>query len=646
MAQTKNLGQVSGIHIGTVPPTNTQLIWYDETVSQRCHKVYDYNLLQWVIIDQKVISNITYLELTNLASSVGLPLGKFYRITDKADCLAVSVTSTKVFYFDAKGNLLVDDLGSNIQVHVSSSNLQIDGLAGTYNESNSTLSFSFGEYTPANTDYFLGKVIRNGINYLAKFKLTSLISTQTGNSLVWNGNGFYFNFVNALKAVLDKTGGVVGYNSYTSQIQSLNTQITNISSNYQNLLDYTSDLIDDRITDNVILGKKLLTNPDVSQSPTDISSGDSLTLIISKIQRWINSLKLATGIKISSGFTLPTAEASVAVNDTVETAIAKLQYSYNNINISESLKLPSNWTSNPTVTEINLSPTMTFAQAFAILQGKFNHIGTIVKNSITSKATTIRDAIGNTVPTVLIDMAAGSIKLNNEAYASNYFDSLFNKDGLVVENKNILNSILSFSNSGFKVSTGTNQNSYYWENEETKELRSGSYVHAKKTVGTGNPSMYAAFTAAIEESLVSNNSFDAFFNRLKVGNLTGHAQKFSLESQGGNETRYIYRGTMFVVVLPGPTASDGTITLNLPSNPSDGTFIFISCSKINVLLNGNGAALEFVKSKSLVQTISTGGGTIQLNTSAATAETNYLCMFGSSNAVYGWRVVKISSNVD
>lgn len=38
---TKNLGQVAGVAIQNTPPTNIALIWYDNTPSQMCHKVYD-----------------------------------------------------------------------------------------------------------------------------------------------------------------------------------------------------------------------------------------------------------------------------------------------------------------------------------------------------------------------------------------------------------------------------------------------------------------------------------------------------------------------------------------------------------------------------------------------------------------------------
>lgn len=80
---TKNLGQVAGVAIQNTPPTNIALIWYDNTPSQMCHKVYDTAKKTWVIIDQKIISSITYSEIENIARQSGLPLGKFYQITDR-----------------------------------------------------------------------------------------------------------------------------------------------------------------------------------------------------------------------------------------------------------------------------------------------------------------------------------------------------------------------------------------------------------------------------------------------------------------------------------------------------------------------------------------------------------------------------------
>lgn len=42
-----NLGQVSSIHIGSTPPSNTKLIWYDTNVN--AHKVYVVSLSLWVL---------------------------------------------------------------------------------------------------------------------------------------------------------------------------------------------------------------------------------------------------------------------------------------------------------------------------------------------------------------------------------------------------------------------------------------------------------------------------------------------------------------------------------------------------------------------------------------------------------------------
>ena len=119
---SSNIGQVAGIYVGTNPPENIKLIWWDSTPSQQVHKVYDYNLKQWVIINQSILSSITYSELKNIANTVGLSLGKFYVLRDKSDALAISIATTKIQYVDVNGNLLVDDLAANASYFISSSN--------------------------------------------------------------------------------------------------------------------------------------------------------------------------------------------------------------------------------------------------------------------------------------------------------------------------------------------------------------------------------------------------------------------------------------------------------------------------------------------------------------------------------------------
>ena len=321
---TKNLGQVAGVHIGSTPPDNVILIWYDNTPSQMRHKIYDPGLSQWVVLDQNVISLITYSELVNLAKNVGLSIGQWFQIKDKGNALALAITTTKVQYDDALGNILIDDLGTNIQYHVTSSNLSIDDVIGVFDEVNKKLVFQFNEVVPDMTadDFVLGKIQRNNVWSLAKYRLSSFLSKVTGNSISWNG-GFFFNFGDALKGQLDKKGGVVAKDTYDKDLQLLNTSIQNVGKANQQIIDNANKAITEATSDTAIYAKK---SPalETGGEPTDAAKGDSLLTILSKFQRYITRFKYATGIKLTKGF-LPAKENSpVNNNDTVESAIQKL----------------------------------------------------------------------------------------------------------------------------------------------------------------------------------------------------------------------------------------------------------------------------------------------------------------------------------
>ena len=321
---TKNLGQVAGVHIGSTPPDNVILIWYDNTPSQMRHKIYDPGLSQWVVLDQNVISLITYSELVNLAKNVGLSIGQWFQIKDKGNALALAITTTKVQYDDALGNILIDDLGTNIQYHVTSSNLSIDDVIGVFDEVNKKLVFQFNEVVPDMTadDFVLGKIQRNNVWSLAKYRLSSFLSKVTGNSISWNG-GFFFNFGDALKGQLDKKGGVVAKDTYDKDLQLLNTSIQNVGKANQQIIDNANKAITEATSDTAIYAKK---SPalETGGEPTDAAKGDSLLTILSKFQRYITRFKYATGIKLTKGF-LPAKEKSpVNNNDTVESAIQKL----------------------------------------------------------------------------------------------------------------------------------------------------------------------------------------------------------------------------------------------------------------------------------------------------------------------------------
>lgn len=321
---TKNLGQVSGVAIQNTPPNNTALIWYDNTPSQMCHKVYDTAKQQWVIIDQKIISLITYSEIENLARQSGLPLGKFYQITDRNNALAVAIASTKVQYADALGNILIDDLGTNIQYHVSSSNLQIDNVVGVFDETKSKLVFEFEELgTEFDNDYILGKTKRNNVWTLFKFKLKSLVSSETGNSITWN-NGLFLNIQNIIKGLKDKVGGFVSFERFTQTIETQNTAINNVGKENQNIIQNAHDELMENASDTAVYNKKLPLELETGGEPVDMSKGNTLIQCLSKIQRYINRFKYATGIRLSPDFSANKATGDVNNNDTVESAIAKL----------------------------------------------------------------------------------------------------------------------------------------------------------------------------------------------------------------------------------------------------------------------------------------------------------------------------------
>lgn len=326
---TKNLGQVAGVHIGNTPPSNIVLIWYDNTPSQKRHKVYDPTLQQWVVLDQNIISAITYSELVNMAKNTGLSVGEWFQITDRSNALALAVTSTKVQYSDAIGNILIDDLGTNIQYHVTSSNLSIDDVVGVFDEVNKKLVFQFNEYTPDFTadDYLFGKVKRTNVWSLAKYKLSSFLSKVTGNSITWNG-GFFFSFSNELKNALDKKGGVVSKDTYDSDKAQLETSINNVGKDNQSIIQNTQAAITKETTDDAIYGKKL---PSISTTgePIDVAKGDTLLNIVAKFQRWVNRFKYATGIRVSTDFAAKEGGLNINNNDTVDNALRKVQGNIN-----------------------------------------------------------------------------------------------------------------------------------------------------------------------------------------------------------------------------------------------------------------------------------------------------------------------------
>lgn len=341
MSSTKNLGQVSGLFIGLSAPENTTLIWYDSTPNQQCHKVYDAAKKAWVALNPQIVAQTTYSELVNNAKKNGLAIGKFYQITDKSNTLAIAIASTKVQYADSIGNLLVDDLGTNIQYHVSSDNLLIDDLGGVWNSTTNKLIFQFSELTPNNsTDYLFGKARSGNKWVLAKFALSKLLSAVSGNSLTWDG-GLFFNFKYALASIIDKEGGVVSKEVYDNNLTAMQNAISAVAKENQTIIKNANTAIEEGTSDDAIFGKKNTKDIDTATAAGDILKGDTLFTIVSKIQRWINKFKYATGIQLSRSYADATKEQYINNNDTVESAFGKVQYFIKNS--TKTSLLPEDW---------------------------------------------------------------------------------------------------------------------------------------------------------------------------------------------------------------------------------------------------------------------------------------------------------------
>jgi hypothetical protein len=326
MAGTKNLGQVAGLFIGTTPPENTSLIWYDSTPSMQCHKVYSVTLGQWVVLDDNTILAVEYSVLRNRAQDSGLSVGQWFKITDKDNALALAITSTKVQYVDSIGNILIDDLSASIQYHVTHQNLLIDDVHGVFDTVNKRLVFEFSEVSAVNflgDDFVLAERKVNNVWSLFKIKFSKLLSTTSGNTITWD-NGFYLNFTSRFTALLDVTGGAVSKAAFDNTVASIRADLTNVANNQQSMAEQAAVAIDAAVTDDMIFDKRLPSEPDTSTGPADILEGDTLQMIVNKVQRWFNSLKWATGIGLSDDYAEATDNFNVNNNDSVETAISKL----------------------------------------------------------------------------------------------------------------------------------------------------------------------------------------------------------------------------------------------------------------------------------------------------------------------------------
>ena len=411
MAISKNLGQVAAIYIGTSAPSNQTLVWYDSTPSVKKHKVYDTNLGSWVILNPNSFTSVTYSSLVSLATGSGLTQLSWYKITDKGNCLALAITSTKVQYVDGNNNFIIDDLaGSSVYV-VNSNNLYIDDLGGVWDSTNNRLKFNFTavnvQTSTSGNDYLFGKRSSGGVVSFVKHKISSLISTVTGNSLSWN-NGFYFNFVASLRSMYDVENGVASKSYVDGQISIVNSSINNLGDSITESYENALSAINQAVTDSAIFGKKLPSAP-TGGTAVDISRYDTLLTIVNKIQRWITQFKVADGIKVTGNFAPYSSQSVVSPNDTVDIALRKLQKYADDFKYATGVRVSQDFEEYPTFNAI--SPNDTVDIALRKIQHIVNTYGEYfvdINDNYLGLQNTIKDNIQYGVARIHLVISAGS----------------------------------------------------------------------------------------------------------------------------------------------------------------------------------------------------------------------------------------------
>lgn len=329
---TIDVGTVAGISIGTTPPSNPAIIWYDTT--DKLHKNYDASLGQWIPMSQAIVSEIgDFNDLINKANLPGgLPIAAFYNVLKRdADAqwntMVWVVGQTRIQYVDKLNNIIVEDLagqGTTTQ-YVASTNYFFDNIVATFDQKTSKLNYTFQQLTdnPALADVLYGMRVINNIPTLVKRTVKSLLSNSSKNSLGFV-NGLYFDFSAAMNGVIvsEQTGDtqVPGYKQYKADYVAI-----------EKAFDDVSKLINDwqNGSSAMIFGAKLIeVNPVTATvaAPQDLTTQDDLKTALNKIQGWYNRLKLSTGMSLSPAYAPAANKARYPqAGDTVEQAIGILQ---------------------------------------------------------------------------------------------------------------------------------------------------------------------------------------------------------------------------------------------------------------------------------------------------------------------------------
>lgn len=328
---TIDVGTVAGISIGTTPPSNPAIIWYDTT--DKLHKSYDASLGQWVPMSQAIVTQINdFNDLINKANLPGgLPIAAFYNVLKRDSdpfwsTMVWVVGQTRIQYVDKQNNIIVEDLagqGTTTQ-YVASTNYFFDNIVATFDQKTSQLNFDFQQLAdnPALADVLYGMRVVNDNPTLVKRTVKSLLSTSPKNSLGFV-NGLFFDFGAAMSGIIVSEQAndtqVVGYKQYTADYAAMDKtfqEVQRIINDWQNG------------SQQMIFSARLIeVNPVTATvaTPQDLTTQDDLKTALNKIQGWYNRLKLATGMTLSSDYVkAPSKTRYPQGGDTVQQAIAIL----------------------------------------------------------------------------------------------------------------------------------------------------------------------------------------------------------------------------------------------------------------------------------------------------------------------------------
>lgn len=329
---TIDVGTVAGISIGTTPPSNPAIIWYDTT--DKLHKSYDASLGQWVPMSQAIVTQINdFNDLINKANLPGgLPIAAFYNVLKRDSdpfwsTMVWGVGQTRIQYVDKQNNIIVEDLagqGTTTQ-YVASTNYFFDNIVATFDQKTSQLNFDFQQLAdnPALADVLYGMRVVNDNPTLVKRTVKSLLSTSPKNSLGFV-NGLFFDFGAAMSGIIVSEQAndtqVVGYKQYTADYAAMDKtfqEVQRIINDWQNG------------SQTMIFSAKLTNVAPVDATianPQDLTTADDLMTALNKIQGWYNRLKLSTGMSLSPAYAPAANKARYPqAGDTVEQAIGILQ---------------------------------------------------------------------------------------------------------------------------------------------------------------------------------------------------------------------------------------------------------------------------------------------------------------------------------